>query len=110
MAKQTRKIKRKITPEEIKEENSLKPKEGKDRMLLILIAVTALIMALGYETMDGLGMGMYSSMMGAMICLYLSRHGSFDEKVLKILHYASFVFIGFVMILMVCNFVFNFNW
>lgn len=112
MARQTRKIKKKLAPvpEEKNESSSLKPKEGRDRLLLVLMAVTALIMVLGYDTMDSIGMGLYSAMMGAMICLYFSRHGNLGEKVQSNLRYVSFAFIAVVIILMIANFYYNINW
>lgn len=112
MARQTRKIKKKLAPavEEKNESNSLKPKEGRDRLLLVLMAVTALIMILGYNSMDSIGMGLYSTMMGAMICLYFSRHGNLGEQLQKNLRYASFAFIAAVILLMIANFYYNINW
>lgn len=114
MARQTRKIKRKLAPavEEKSESNSLKPKEGRDRLLLVLMAVTALIMILGISSgsMDSIGIGLYSTMMGAMICLYFSRHGNLGEQIQKNLRYASFAFIAAVILLMIANFYYNISW
>lgn len=115
MARQTRKIKRKLAQDEEEkleknESSSLKPKEGRDRLLLVLMAVTALIMVIGYNSMDNTGLGMYSTMMGAMICLYFSRHGNWGEQIQTYLRYASFAFIAGVILLMIANFYYNINW
>lgn len=105
MATQMSKIKKKLQkPEEKVEESSLKPKPGKDMMLIALICVTVLIMLLGYNDMSGMDIGLYSALLGSTLCLYFSRHlPNASEQTEKNLRYVSFFFLGLVFIVVLAS-------
>lgn len=105
MATQTSKIKKKIAPPpEEKKENPLKPKESRDLLLIVLMVVTVVIMILGVDTMDEIGYGMYSSMLGVMITTYINRHVDMSDKAHTSLQYVTFFFMALVLGLMAFNF------
>ncbi len=86
MATQYKKIQNKIHPKEqesVKED--LKPKASRDALLLVLIAVTALVLVLGWNTMDDIGHAMYAALVVGMGTVYINRRMTLSENVHKIL-------------------------
>lgn len=87
MATQYKKIQNKIHPKEqesVKED--LKPKASRDALLLVLIAVTALVLVLGWNTMDDIGHAMYAALVVGMGTVYINRRMTLSENVHKILN------------------------
>lgn len=72
-----------------KEKSNMKPKASRDMLLLIMIALTVFIMALGWQTLDQLGVAMYTCLTIGMVLTYINRHGSFTDQVHRILIWVS---------------------
>ena len=87
MATQYKKIQNKLHPkEQPTEKQDLKPKASRDALLLVLIAMTVVILVIGWSTMDNLGHAMYASMLVGMVIVYLNRRlTNISENVRKVL-------------------------
>lgn len=89
MSTQYKKIQNKIAPKEeaTADKKDLKPKASRDMLLLVLIVLTAIIMALAWQNpeFDNTGRGMYGCLLAGMIVVYVNRRGGFSDKVKKIL-------------------------
>ena len=74
MATQYKKIQNKLHPKEAEQgKTDLKPKASRDALLLVLIALTLVILAIGWNTMDDIGHAMYGFMVAGMVIVYLNR-------------------------------------
>ena len=74
MATQYKKIQNKLHPQEAEQgKTDLKPKASRDALLLVLIALTLIILAIGWNTMDDIGHAMYGFMVAGMVIVYLNR-------------------------------------
>ena len=74
MATQYKKIQNKLHPKEAEQSKTdLKPKASRDALLLVLIALTLVILAIGWNTMDDIGRAMYGFMVAGMVIVYLNR-------------------------------------
>ena len=108
MATQTSKLKKKLQPAPEPPKEDLKPKTGQDRLRLTLMAVTALIMMIGYDKMNGFQMGLYSAILGSIVTLYYSRHMSNpNPKAVQTLKYISLFFLILVMVLIILSLYFE---
>ena len=87
MATQYKKIQNKIGPKEdtTAGKADLKPKASRDMLLLVLIVLTAIIMALAWQNpeFDATGRGMYGCLLAGMIVVYINRRGGFSDTVKK---------------------------
>ena len=85
MATQYKKIQNKLHPkEQPAEKQDLKPKASRDALLLVLIAMTVVILIIGWSTMDDIGHAMYGFMLVGMVIVYLNRRlTSISENVRK---------------------------
>lgn len=86
MSTQYKKIQNKIHPKEDgKEKTDLKPKATRDALLLVLIAVTLVILILGWNTMDSIGHAMYTVLFIGMGVVYLNRRLKLSDQMHQIL-------------------------
>ncbi len=91
MARESKKIRRKVEPDYGKKKSDLKPKAPRDRMLLILIALTVFVMGMGYQNLDAIGLAMYATLLISMVIVYINRHSEFSESTHRILTWVSLV-------------------
>lgn len=89
MARESKKIRRKVEPEYGKKKSDMKPKAPKDRMLLVLIALTVFVMGMGYQNLDGVGLAMYAMLLVSMVVVYINRHSELSESTHRFLTWFS---------------------
>jgi len=80
MARQYKRIQRKISPNLKKTGSNFKPKQSRDLMLIILICLTLVVLLMAWHNLDNLGISMYISLIISMLIVYANRHGDFNEK------------------------------
>ncbi|ORU00917.1 hypothetical protein D081_0365 [Anaerovibrio sp. JC8] len=87
MSTQYKKIQKKNAPaaDAGQAKSNMKPKASRDLLLLIMMAFSVLIMALGWEALDSIGVAMYTCLIIGMGVVYVNRHGNFTDKVHRIL-------------------------
>ncbi|WP_027397622.1 hypothetical protein [Anaerovibrio lipolyticus] len=87
MSTQYKKIQKNLSPaaDAANSKSNMKPKASRDLLLLIMIALTMFVMALGWQTLDQIGVAMYTCLMIGMVVVYINRHGNFTDKVHRIL-------------------------
>ncbi len=106
MSKQYKKLQNKLHPKEVKQEP--KYKEGKDYLLLIMIAITFVITLLGWENLDNTNRAMYFLLTISLTLTYLYRHANFPEKVKAYINAASLGTIGLAVALFLLNVYYTF--
>lgn len=78
MAKQYRKLQKKIHPKTPKP--TPKPKVGKDYFLLGIIAFTAIILLIGWQRFDGTNIALYLLLLSSLGITYVRRHAKLTEQ------------------------------
>ena len=82
MAKQYRKIKRKLTPKQ--NEPAPAPKnKGKDWLLVSVIAFTAIVLVFGWPKFQMMDRAMYILLGLALVLTYVHKHVDLDENAMK---------------------------
>ena len=102
MATQYKKIQNKLHPKEDEQKKTdLKPKASRDALLLVLIAMTIVILAVGWSTMDDIGHAMYGFMTVGMIIVYINRRlTNLSENVRKgLIALSSTLLLGSIVML-----------
>ena len=101
MSSQIAKLKKKLAPPPVKTEET----SGKrDKMLIFLMVATALIMVLGYESMNGISLTLYVAIMTSIVTLFLSRKPFVPEKMQLTCRYISIIALAAVFVLMIYGF------
>lgn len=100
MARQYKKIVKKIQPKD----KSSKPKEkpekiGKDYILIIVMAITFVFMLLGWSYFTNLNRGLYVALLASLVTTYIRRHANLNEKQNYWLEKASQVSMGIAIVL-----------
>lgn len=78
MAKQYRKLQKKIYPQVKKP--APKPKVGKDYFLLGIIVFTAFILLIGWRSFDSMNIALYFLLLLSLGITYARRHAKLTEK------------------------------
>ncbi len=82
MARQSKKIAKKIQPKKKAEtENKQPPKEkvGKDYLLIFVLALTIVFLLVGWENFTALNRGLYVALLISLSTTYARRHYNFNE-------------------------------
>lgn len=100
MARQYKKILKKIQPKE----KSSKPKEkpekiGNDYILLAVLVITMLFMLIGWEFFTNLNRGLYVALTASLLTTYIRRHAKLNEKQNYWMEKASQASMGIAIIL-----------
>ena len=106
MSKQYKKLQNKLHPKAVKQEP--KYKEGKDYLLLIMIAITFVLTFVGWEHFDNTNRAMYFLLTLSLTLTYLYRHVNFSEKIKAYVNAASMGSIGLAVALFLINLYYQF--
>lgn len=81
MARQSRKIAKKIQPKKPAEPENKKPeKVGKDYLLVGVLALTIVFLIFGWANFTPLNRGLYLALLVSLSTTYARRHYNFTEK------------------------------
>ena len=81
MARQYKKILKKIQPKEQPKSNRPKPEKGKkDYILIIVLVVTILFMLIGWSYFSNLNRGLYAALTMSLLTTYIRRHADLTDK------------------------------
>ena len=80
MARQSKKIAKKIQPKKKAEPENKKPeKVGKDYLLIFVLALTIVFLIVGWENFTALNRGLYIALLISLSSTYARRHYNFTE-------------------------------
>ena len=80
MARQSKKIAKKIQPKKKTEPENKKPeKVGKDYLLIFVLALTIVFLIVGWENFTALNRGLYIALLISLSSTYARRHYNFTE-------------------------------
>jgi len=80
MARQSKKIAKKIQPKKKAEPENKKPeKVGKDYLLIFVLALTIVFLIVGWENFTALNRGLYIALLVSLSTTYARRHYNFSE-------------------------------
>ena len=80
MARQTKKIAKKIQPKKKTESENKKPeKVGKDYLLIFVLALTIVFLLVGWENFTAFNRGLYLALLVSLSTTYARRHYNFTE-------------------------------
>ena len=97
MAKQTRKIKQKITPAKKEPEKKI----GKDYFLLGVLFLTTIILLVGWTQLDSMNRILYILLVASLSLTYINRHGKFSERIHTIIERLGIGTIAFSILIFV---------
>lgn len=99
MAKQYKKLQKKLYSQKEQPKKKPEPKVGKDYMLLILIAFTIFVGIAGWSQLDIMNRSMYVLLTGSLSLTYIRRHAKLSETMQVIVERTSLVCLGCAVIL-----------
>ena len=82
MARQSKKIAKKIQPKkkaEAENKQPVKEKVGKDYLLIIVLALTIVFLLVGWQNFTALNRGLYLALLVSLSSTYARRHYNFTE-------------------------------
>lgn len=81
MARQSKKIAKKIQPKkQVEPENKKPEKTGKDYLLIIVLALTIVFLIFGWANFTAANRGLYLALLVSLSSTYARRHYNFTEK------------------------------
>ena len=92
MARQSKKIRKRISPKSPVETQPEKP--GSDIFLIIILLITAVVLAFGWSTFDDYNKSMYLLLMTSLVLTYTRRHSKLSETAMIWVERASYACIG----------------
>ena len=101
MARQSKKIAKKIQPKKKAETENKKPekKVGKDYLLIAVLALTIVFLIFGWANFTALNRGLYIALLVSLSTTYARRHYNFTEKQDLWLERAGVVAMGCAIVL-----------
>lgn len=100
MARQYKKILKKLQPKETPKPTRERPKNvGKDYVLIAVIAVTIVFMSIGWSYFDNLNRGLYGALLASLLTTYIRRHAKLNDKQDYWVEKASQVSMGIAIVL-----------
>ena len=100
MARQYKKILKKIQPKDKDKKPKEKPEKiGKDYVLIIVLTVTILFMAIGWSYFTYINRGLYVALTASLLATYIRRHVKLTEKQDYWVEKASQVAMGVAIVL-----------
>lgn len=97
MAKQIRKLKQKMSPHKKEPEK----KVGKDYFLLVVLALTSIVLLIGWPQLDSMNRILYILLIFSLSLTYLNRHGKFSDRVHLIIERLGIGTIAFSVLIFV---------
>lgn len=102
MARQSKKIAKKIQPKKKAEPENKKPeKVGKDYLLIIVLALTIVFLLVGWSNFTPLNRGLYIALLVSLSTTYARRHYNFTETQDLWLERAGMIAMGCAIVLFV---------
>jgi len=102
MARQSKKIAKKIQPKKKAEPENKKPeKVGKDYLLIIVLALTIVFLLVGWSNFTPLNRGLYIALLVSLSTTYARRHYNFTDTQDLWLERAGMVAMGCAIVLFV---------
>ena len=81
MARQTKKIAKRIQPKKTSEtENKKPPKTGRDYLLIIVLALTIVFMIVGWSHFTAANRGLYVALFVSLSTTYVRRHYNLTDE------------------------------
>ncbi len=100
MARQSKKIAKKIQPKKKAEPENKKPeKVGKDYLLIIVLALTIVFLLVGWSNFTPLNRGLYIALLVSLSTTYARRHYNFTETQDLWLERAGMIAMGCAIVL-----------
>lgn len=99
MAKQYKKLQKKLYPNEPKEAPRKPP--GKDYLLLAVLAFTIVVTAFGWTTFDNWNRAMYAFLCASLTLTYVQRHAKLSEGQFLVVSRVSLAAIGLAIAMFV---------
>ena len=100
MARQSKKIAKKIQPKKKAEPENKKPeKVGKDYLLIIVLALTIVFLLVGWSNFTPLNRGLYIALLVSLSTTYARRHYNFTETQDTWLERAGMIAMGCAIVL-----------
>ena len=99
MARQYKKILKKIQPKDKSKPKEKPEKIGKDYVLIIVLAITIVFMMLGWQYFTNLNRGLYVALAASLLTTYIRRHANLNEKQNYWIEKASQVSMGIAIVL-----------
>ena len=102
MARQSKKIAKKIQPKKKSEPENKKPeKVGKDYLLIAVLALTIVFLIVGWSNFTPWNRGLYISLLISLSTTYARRHYNFTEKQDLWLEHTGMVAMGCAIVLFI---------
>ncbi|MBQ6298145.1 MAG: hypothetical protein IJK81_10765 [Selenomonadaceae bacterium] len=100
MARQSKKIAKKIQPKKKAEPENKKPeKVGKDYLLIIVLALTIVFLLVGWSNFTPLNRGLYIALLVSLSTTYARRHYNFTDTQDLWLERAGMIAMGCAIVL-----------
>ena len=102
MARQTKKIAKRIQPKKkttTETENKKPEKVGKDYLLIIVLALTIVFLLVGWEHFTAVNRGLYLALLVSLSSTYARRHYTFTETQDLWIERAGFAAMGIAIVL-----------
>lgn len=100
MARQSKKIAKKIQPKKKAEPENKKPeKVGKDYLLIIVLALTIVFLLVGWSNFTALNRGLYIALLVSLSTTYARRHYNFTDTQDLWLERAGMIAMGCAIVL-----------
>ncbi|MBE8954281.1 MAG: hypothetical protein SR2Q5_01220 [Quinella sp. 2Q5] len=80
MARQTKKIAKRIQPKKVEPENKKPAKTGKDYLLIIVLALTIVFMLVGWSYFTPANRGLYVALFVSLATTYARRHYNLTDE------------------------------
>lgn len=100
MARQSKKILKKIQPKDKTNKPKEKPEKiGKDYVLIVVLVITILFMGIGWSYFSNINRGLYVALTASLLSTYIRRHAKLTEKQDYWVEKASQVSMGVAIVL-----------
>lgn len=100
MARQYKKILKKIQPKDKTKKPKEKPEKiGKDYVLIVVLVITILFMAIGWSYFSNINRGLYVALTASLLATYIRRHVKLTERQDYWVEKASQVAMGVAIVL-----------
>ncbi|MBQ7453476.1 MAG: hypothetical protein IJS69_00235 [Selenomonadaceae bacterium] len=99
MARQSKKIAKKIQPKKPAATENKKPNVGKDYVLILILALTIVFLLVGWEQFTALNRGLYLALLVSLGSTYARRHYNFTDTQDLWIERAGYVAMAIAMVL-----------
>ena len=108
MARQYKKILKKLQPKTKSTADTPPEKPGKDYLLTIILALTVIFLIIGWSSFTAINRGLYIALIVSLGTTYARRHYKFTEKQDLLIEKVGYVSMGMAIILFVAEIYYRF--